>query len=77
MAKITTDEEKVAQLEMLFPDVDTTYGTPYLPRNFVPPMFELLQWPEATTQDADYKKPGQSFKDKISKSGTLFNKGSR
>jgi len=74
MAKITTDEEKIAQLEMLFPDVDATYGTAYLPRNFVPPMSELLQWPEATANDSDYKKPGQSFKDKISKSGTTFSK---
>lgn len=71
MAKITTDDDKVAQLEQLFPESDTSYGTPYLPRNFVPPMSELLQWPEATTHDSDYKKPGQSFKDKIAKTGKI------
>eukprot|EP00826_Nyctotherus_ovalis_P007806 TRINITY_DN11999_c0_g1_i1.p1 TRINITY_DN11999_c0_g1~~TRINITY_DN11999_c0_g1_i1.p1 ORF type:complete len:317 (-),score=76.07 TRINITY_DN11999_c0_g1_i1:115-1065(-) len=74
MAQLTADEEKIAQLQSLFPEADVVYGTPYLPRNFVLPMSELLQWPENTAHDSDYKKPGQSFKDKISKSGILLSK---
>lgn len=74
MAQLTTDEEKIAQLQSLFPEADVAYGTPYLPRNFVLPMSQLLQWPEDTVHNSDYKKPGQSFKDKISKSGTFLGK---
>lgn len=71
MAKITTNSDKVAQLEFLYPDEGVVYGTPYLPRNFVPPMSELLQWPEDNLHNSDFKKPGHSFKDRISKTGTL------
>lgn len=74
MAKLTTNSEELAQLEELYPEENFAYGTPYLPRNFVPPMSKLLQWPEDNIHNSDYKRPGQFFKDKISKTGIMVHK---